>query len=371
MPPQERHEEVGRQPPSALVDGGEPFVLEHGPGRDDVAPSAGRGGAHRRPPVGCGRGHRRRRRLRLEAGPPGDGAGGHGRQHAARRRRPHGVGDEVGQRSGGRWGRVAPVGAEQRAADERSPEVGGGGGRCAHAALTKDRSARGPTSSTRSSRWTVSGTNPSVVHSTVRSIGAPADAASATARPGGVGRDGKRAGVVAEDPPAADPGDARPNRRRHMVGPRFGDHRPTDLFAGVGDGACGWGADHVRCARAVHGADQGAQPDARIAVQVGFDRRADGQRAVERLAVGGEGEDHRPAAACRGRATTCAAPRCGPPGCRCVRPRPRCRCRGPRRARPPDGPASRTPWRRRRPGRVAARRCAGRPGRAGAASPAR
>src|SRR4029079_18473526 len=50
----------------------------------------------------------------------------------------------------------------------------------AHAALTKLRSARGPTSITRSARCTVSGTTPCGVHSTVTVTGAPSDAASTT-----------------------------------------------------------------------------------------------------------------------------------------------------------------------------------------------
>ena len=75
---------------------------------------------------------------------------------------------------------------------------------------------------------------------------------------------------------------------------------------------------------------------------------ADDERVVERLAVGGERQHHRPPPRAHARAATCGAPRCGPRGCRCARRRPTCRCRGRRPARRPGAPASRTPWRRRR-----------------------
>ena len=125
------------------------------------------------------------------AGPAGGDAGADGGQHPLRRRRGQGVGDDVGQRTGRRLGRVATVGAEQRHRDQLVPVVGD-----RHAALTNEGSARGPMSSARSARWTVSGTAPSTVHSTVTAHG-PARRRGQQRRPGpGASRhERQRAGV--------------------------------------------------------------------------------------------------------------------------------------------------------------------------------
>ncbi len=94
-------------------------------------------------------------------------------------------------------------------------------------------------------------------------------------------------------------------------------------------------------------------------------RRADAQRRVEALAVRGEREHERPPARMRRHAARPGAPRCGPRGCRCDRPRPTRRCRAHRRARRPGAPASRRSWRPHRPAVSAANRGGGPPARAG------
>ena len=69
-------------------------------------------------------------------------------------------------------------------------------------------------------------------------------------------------------------------------------HTPTVVdAASAADGRPSTG----RCVDVVHRADESALAGTRVAVQVGVDDRADGQRRVEGLAVGGERQHHRPA----------------------------------------------------------------------------
>ncbi len=216
-------------------------------------------------------------------------------------RRPLGVGDGVGEQPGRQLRWIAAIGAEQPDGDQVVPRVGECRSCRTHAALTKLGSARGPMSIARSSRNTVSGMTPRGVHSTAIVIGRPDDAASRVAT------ESPRAdsGAITSEPVSSvstQSPSARVIAAVTTAGTRsshgsLASTAPTSSHAPpIVVAALRRRRERSGCSRLDVGDDSHERPlgRARIAVQIGIDDGSDRQRVVERLAVGGERQHHRP-----------------------------------------------------------------------------
>ena len=378
VPPQHPDEHVGRQPPPASLDR-RPATRPRAPAsRDRASASAGRPrrasigrasvGARPSGTAGAAVGSRpagrpcRRRRSRA-CGPTGSApVRRRRRRRAARPAASGGSRRSVPSRdavtSSCQWSVTEPLRSLARGLVRRTSR-----GRFPTGTLTpRSRTTgrrRGPTSRARSARWTVSGTAPSSVHSTVTSTGSPADAASRRRQARHAGRPAASAPVASVRhppvaaavpvPPGASPGRGRPTARRRSTAP-ITAHAPATVDSRRGGHRVGGRV-------VVHARRRGARPTARGS-GAGRPRCAvpDDERVVERLAVGGEGEDHRPPAAVapaqpRAAHLDAILARVAAPG-----DDPRVGRRAPRPARRPGAPASRRRWRPRRRAMPGARR---------------